>query len=235
MRVSVALAAYRGEAFLGQQLDSILPQLAQQDEIVISDDAPGGETQKLVEAYQTRDARIRYVAGPGKGAAAQNFAHALAQCTGDILFLCDQDDVWLPEKYAQVVQAIDAGADLVLHDARIVDAGLEEIAPSFFAKNGLRQGVIANLYKNSFIGCCMAFTRQVRDLALPMPADIPMHDWWIGLLALSRFQVKILQEPLLLYRRHALAVTGGQTSLWQKLRWRIRITYQLQQRLRRGR
>ena len=220
MKVSVCMAAFRGERYIEQQIRSILPQLREGDELLVSDDAPGGETERIVRNLMAEDPRVQYFAGPGQGVV-RNFASVLQKAAGDVIFLSDQDDVWLPGKVDAVLREIDSGACLVLHDARVTDESLQVTAPSFFALHGSRPGFMRNFLRNSFMGCCMAFTRAVRDKALPFPDAIPMHDQWIGLVAERCGMVCFLAQPLLLYRRTGENVTGSATTLRQKLAWRF--------------
>lgn len=223
MKISVALAAYKGEKFIAQQLDSILPQLGDDDEIIVSDDFPAGKTREIVENYSSRDSRVKYIEGEGKGVVT-NFENALKACSGDVIFLCDQDDVWLPHKVSSVLREIGNGADLVLHDASVTDGNLNVTEPSFFSVHGSTADYKSNLIRNSFVGCCMAFTKQVMRCTLPFPKDLPMHDWWIALAAMKKgYKAVLLNEPLILWRRHGGNVTGGKTSAMQKIKWRIKI------------
>ena len=221
MKISVVLAAYKGEKYIAEQINSILPQLGDDDEVIVSDDFPEGKTRDEVLAI--RDGRIRYVEGPGKGVTA-NFGYALAQADGDIIFLCDQDDVWLPEKVGKVTDLLEKGYDLVLHDASVTDASLNVTLPSYFAVHGSYTSFARTLLRNTFVGCCMAFTRRVRDSVTPIPDGVPMHDWWIALASMKKgFRITTLNEPLILWRRHGDNVTGSRTSLKQKISWRLKI------------
>ena len=131
MRISVAMAVYHGEAYLDAQLSSILSQLEPEDEIIVSDDCPGGKTEEIVRRFAEQDQRVHYVQGPGRGLIA-NFGHAISLCGGDAIFLSDQDDVWMPVKANKVKAALEAGALLVLHDACVTDADMHPLEPSFF-------------------------------------------------------------------------------------------------------
>ena len=142
--ISVALAAYKGEKYIYEQIKSILPQLAPGDEIIVSDDRPGGITEKIVRKMMEKDKRIVYVEGAGKGVVA-NFINAIRHCKGDKIFLCDQDDVWLPEKVKRVSEAFSEGADLVLHNAYVTDENLNITSHSFFNDRGSKKGVINKL------------------------------------------------------------------------------------------
>lgn len=225
MKISVALAAYKGEKYICAQLASILPQLAAEDEIIVSDDLPGGETEKAVKALG--DSRIKYIPGPGKGVC-KNFENALAACSGDIIFLCDQDDVWRENKVARVAAEFKNGASLVLHDASVTDGQLNITAPSYFEIHGVSTDLKKTLLCNTYPGCCMAFDRRLLNQALPLPKDVPMHDWWLALVAMKKkMSISVIREPLILWRRHGDNVTGGKTSAADKLRWRAALIREL--------
>ncbi|MBE6821055.1 MAG: glycosyltransferase family 2 protein [Ruminococcaceae bacterium] len=223
MKISVALAAYKGQQYIAEQLESILPQLGENDEIIVSDDYPQGLTREAVMNIATRDKRVKYIEGEGKGVV-RNFENALEACTGDVIFLCDQDDVWQPDKVSCVMAEIAKGADLVLHDAAVTDADLNITEPSFFAVHGSNADFKHNLIRNTFVGCCMAFTRQVMQDTLPFPEGLPMHDWWIALAAIKKgYKTVLLNKPLILWRRHGDNVTGGKTTAVQKIKWRLKM------------
>lgn len=223
MKISVALAAYKGEKYIAEQIDSILSQLGNSDELIVSDDYPAGETRAVVESYAAKDGRVKYVEGKGKGVVA-NFENALNACSGDVIFLCDQDDVWLPDKVETVMNEFANGAKLVMHDASITDAALNVTNPSCFSVHGANTSLCKNLLKNTFVGCCMAFTKDLLSETMPFPKGIAMHDWWIALVALKRKHKTVLvNKPLILWRRHGENVTGSKTTATQKIRWRLKM------------
>ncbi|MBQ9914335.1 MAG: glycosyltransferase family 2 protein [Clostridia bacterium] len=228
--ISVALAAYKGEKYIEAQIRSILPQLSHGDEIIVSDDRPGGMTEKIVKKIAAEDSRVVWVEGKSKGVVS-NFVNAIRYCKGDKIFLCDQDDVWLPDKVKRVMEAFDEGYDLVLHNAYITDGELNITDYSFFEKRGSKKGVIRNIFKNSYMGCCMAFDRKLLKKIMPMPRSIPMHDQWIGILAEIYGKVKFLDLPLIYYRVHGGNVTGGKTTFRQKMEWRRYLVFKLYKRV----
>ncbi len=228
--ISVALAAYKGEKYIEAQIRSILPQLSYGDEIIVSDDRPGGMTEKIVKKIASEDSRVVWVEGKSKGVVS-NFVNAIRYCKGDKIFLCDQDDVWLPDKVKRVMEAFDEGYDLVLHNAYITDGELNITDYSFFEKRGSKKGVIRNIFKNSYMGCCMAFDRKLLKKIMPMPRSIPMHDQWIGILAEIYGKVKFLDLPLIYYRVHGGNVTGGETTFRQKIEWRRYLIFKLYKRV----
>lgn len=220
--VSVALAAYNGEKYIRQQLESVLKQLEENDEVVISDDNPDGGTYSAVKDLIESDSRIKYIHGPKKGVI-KNFENAIKNTKGDYIFLCDQDDVWLEGKVNALKAELEGGALVVMHDAIITDENLNSVENSFFKFNGSQKGYLKNIIKNSYIGCCMAFSSKLKEKILPFPEKLPMHDQWIGLMGEKSGKVSFVDKPYIYYRRHEGAVTGGKTSFKQKLMWRINI------------
>lgn len=236
MRISVAMATYNGGRYLEAQLDSILSQLGEEDEVVISDDGSSDNTKELIREYMKRDKRIRLLQGPGEGVIA-NFENAIAACRGEYIFLADQDDVWMEHKVERVMEqfAQDEKLYLVIHDAKVMTEDLREtMMKSFFVYRSSKPGVINSLIKNSYMGCCMAFRRKVAEYALPIPRKLPMHDQWIGLVSDWFFGKScFLKEPLLLYRRHAAAVSDfDHNPVGIMIRNRLMIIFELLKRIR---
>ena len=220
--VSVVMAAYNGEKYIREQLLSVLKQLSENDEVIISDDNPYTGTYEAVKGFIESDGRIRYIKGPGKGVI-KNFENAISAAEGDYIFLCDQDDVWLDGKVSAVCEELKKGAVVVMHDAIVTDENLNPVKQSFFEAMGSGTGIVKNIIKNTYIGCCMAFSKSLKPFILPFPDDLPMHDQWIGLAGEKAGRVALIKEPLIYYRRHSGAVTGGRTSFSQKLKWRMSI------------
>jgi glycosyltransferase involved in cell wall biosynthesis len=229
--ISVALAAYNGSAYLAAQVDSILSQLHVDDQMVISVDPSTDATLELARSFAAKNPCITVLEGPGQGLI-KNFERAIAACEGTRIFLSDQDDIWCSHKVASVLNAFaTSNADLILHDAEIVDEALNTVAPSFFAQRGSKPGYHKNIAKNSYVGCCMAFKRSLKHMILPFPEQIPMHDQWIGLLAEKYGEVFFLREPLVKYRRHETNSTAStHADPVQMLTWRKDLIKALNQR-----
>ena len=166
MKISVALAAYNGEKYIGEQIESILPQLGRDDEIVVSDDNPAGKTRAAVEFYSAYDGRVRYVEGTGEGVC-RNFENAILNCSGDVIFLCDQDDVWLPNKVERVMKAIENGADVVLHDAMMTDGELHRRI--FFQPQRLEEGICQKLSEEFIYGLLHGVQARFRACVYAVP------------------------------------------------------------------
>lgn len=200
-RVSVCVATYNAGRFLAAQLNSVLDQLGPDDEVVVSDD---GSTDGTAEALRTwGDRRVRVLDGPPVRSPTRNLERALVQARGEIVFLCDQDDVWLPGRVREAVALHEGGADVVVVDCRLVDATGRVLVPSVFQRWPSRPGLLWNLYRNRFVGCCMSVRRSFLAVALPIPRSAPMHDSWIGLLAEAAGTTQFHPVPLVDYRQHA--------------------------------
>lgn len=232
IRVSVAMAVYNGEKYIGKQLDSILCQLNLFDELVISVDPCEDKSKEIAMSYASVDSRIRVYDGPGKGVI-KNYETALKHVEGDFVFLSDQDDVWLDGKVERVLAALEQQDTMVvLHNASIANEDLCNIIGRFFGKS-FNPGILKNIVKNRYIGCCMAFRKELLKYALPFPDDLPMHDQWLGLLAKTYGGVSYIDEPLILYRRHQDTVTGREKAgMFTKARWRVSIIKNMMMRSR---
>ncbi|MBO0439096.1 glycosyltransferase family 2 protein [Candidatus Enterococcus ikei] len=221
--ISVCIATYNGEKYLEEQLNSILAQISVGDELIISDDGSVDATIAILKRYAAQDQRIKLFKGPGKGLIA-NFEFAITQSQGDFIFLADQDDVWLPEKVQTTLgffQEHDE-IDLVISDLVIVDEQLEVIEPSYFEYRKVKLGFLHNLVKNKYIGAGMAFRSRMKTKILPIPANVPMHDMWIGLIAAFRKKSALIPRKLTLYRRHNnnASEINTKSSFIQQLKWR---------------
>jgi glycosyltransferase involved in cell wall biosynthesis len=210
--ISVCMATYNGKRFVEQQISSILTQLAPDDELIVSDDGSTDTTRSLVTAFD--DARIRLVPNPNPGNIVRNFEHALIHARGKYIFLSDQDDIWVENKLSVQSRLLE-DFDLVVSDCRLVDENDVTLADSFFSLHSSGPGFIKNLYRNSFLGCCMAFRRSILEKALPFPPSIAMHDIWIGLIAELCGTTHFCPEKLVRYRRHntAASTTGFASTI----------------------
>lgn len=197
--ISVCIATRNGSRYLGEQLNSILSQLGASDEVIISDDGSSDNTIEIIRCFNDR--RIKIFQREHSVGIVANFENALKASKGDIIFLADQDDVWVPGKVHNLKDSLKS-VDLVISDCELVDHALNPLPLNQFRKFKTKKGLLRNLVRNSYMGCCMAFRRCVLDKALPFPKDIPMHDVWIGLVAEMYFRVLLVPEKLVLHRRH---------------------------------
>lgn len=224
--VSVALATCDGERWIGEQIESILAQLGSDGEVVVADASSSDRTLEILEG--THDPRVRILRDLPRGNIPGTFERALLECRGDVLFLSDQDDVWLPGKVDLCLGALArTGASLVVHDARVVDESGAVLSESFLDERRFRPGFLRNLWRPGYLGCSLAFRRELLSRALPFPKSVPMHDWWLGLLAERNAGVEVVRTPLILHRRHGdnANFSPGESpyGLAQRLGFRLRM------------
>jgi glycosyltransferase involved in cell wall biosynthesis len=212
--LSIALATYNGEAYIGKLLDSIIHQTRLPDEIIISDDASTDSTLKVVEDFmRLSPIPIRLHRNQERVGSTPNFEVAIRACNGDIIFLCDQDDVWYPEKIARIEECFvnDKKAGIVFTDANVVNKDLcpygtklwERIKFSPREQKNIEIDPLMVLLKHYVVtGATMAFRSSFLDFILPIP-KVWTHDAWIALMVGFSSHFIALPVPLIAYRQHS--------------------------------
>lgn len=223
MRVTVCLATYNGAEFVLRQLDSVVKQLSSDDQIIVVDDCSKDQTVALIkEAYGER---VKIFVNESNAGVIKSFEKAISLAERDYIFLCDQDDLWEDNKVFRVLETFkNEDAQLVVHDAYVVDGSLEMLHSSWNEYNQNRKkGMLGNILKNSFTGCCMAFRKDIIPEILPFPDSIEMHDQWIALVCMkNNKKIAYIDEPLMKYVRHGNNVTGvKKRSIAEQLKGRI--------------
>ncbi|WP_125766779.1 glycosyltransferase [Lapidilactobacillus wuchangensis] len=224
--VSVAMATYNGEKYVYDQVRSILDQLGDVDELIISDNGSTDQTMLILKEKFGADSRVKIIVCHERGVIA-NFNNALSHCRNEIIFLSDQDDVWYPDKVSVVLSKFIAypNIDLIMSDIVVVDNQLNVVIPSFFNYRGTKLGVAKNIIKNTYIGCAMAFRKSFVSPLLPIPSNVPMHDMWLGIMADRKHRAMLISDKLVKYRRHNDTVTTveNHSTLAEKIKWRYNI------------
>lgn len=225
-RISVCIASYNGERYIGEQISSILSQLDKNDEIIVSDDHSSDGTVDVVNRFN--DDRIKIIYNSGSRGYTSNFENALRYAKGEYIFLADQDDIWLPNKVQESLRILKE-KDFLVSDAIVINARQEVIHDSFFNIVSHYRGFWKNIYKFSYLGCCMCFRREILKCALPFPRQRKLctHDNWLFIVASFFYNVEILNMPLILYRRHGDNISTGaeknfkRNSFFFMLRYRV--------------
>lgn len=229
--ISVCIATYNGERFIRRQIETILPQLSAGDEIIVSDDGSSDATVEIVNSFQSP--LIRVVYNQGRHGYTANYEHVLGYAKGDFIFLADQDDEWHPDKVKRCLEELKS-CDFVISDASIIDAEGQETGESFFVLRDSKRSFWGSVLKFGFLGCCLAFRREVLEKALPFPKQhvLCSHDNWITLVAMAYYRYRIVDEKWVRYRRHGKNVSnidriGRRTSLFFKIKYRLYILLNL--------
>lgn len=228
------MATHNGGQYLSEQLLSILSQLGKDDELIISDDSSTDATLEIIHSFG--DTRITLLEGNNFYSPIYNFENALKNSTGDTLVLADQDDVWLANKLEVVKEHLSIKTDipaLIMMDGYIIDGHEKRTGQTIFNRQPPKHGILTNIYDNCFTGCTLAFSRPLLELALPFPRGIPMHDSWLGTLALLQGEVEFVTEKTMEYRRHGSNLSYRRRNPLLQIRWRLCLGYQLWRRCRR--
>ncbi|MBZ0294055.1 MAG: glycosyltransferase family 2 protein [Anaerolineae bacterium] len=225
MQLSIALCTYNGVNYLPEQLESIASQTRLPDELVICDDASADDTLTLAEDFARRVSfPVKIHRHDSNIGSTRNFDYAIQLCSGDVIALADQDDVWLPEKLAQIEAAFEAHPEvgIVFSDALIVDANLTSMGlcmsdtvykvPDTRDRLATSEAFRLLLRRNYITGATMAFRAQYRPLISPISPHW-VHDYWISLLVATQASILPLTEPLILYRQHASNQIGLRNRL----------------------
>jgi glycosyltransferase involved in cell wall biosynthesis len=209
------MCTYNGSAYLREQLDSIATQVRLPDELIICDDQSSDNTREIIESFTAvTPFPVRLYVNEERLGSIKNFDKVISLCSGDIIALSDQDDVWHPEKLKKIEGAfLDApAAGLVFTDAEVVDEDLcysgyrlwqrtFDQTEQKLIKSGQAFKVL--MTRNVVTGATMAFRARYKDLVLPIPDNIGLiHDWWIALIIAAVAKIDFIDEPLIKYRQH---------------------------------
>jgi len=204
INISVALATYNGSVYLEDQLNSIINQTVAPTEVIISDDGSSDNSVALARSL-LRASKLRFeiITHKSNSGFSSNFNSALMNTKGDIVFLCDQDDVWLPNKIEAFIKNVNYDdLFLIMSDMKVVDRDLNIILESFLDSAKI------DLSEYTY-GCTMALGRRLLNIALPVPHEVVQHDVWLNMFANILNAKKILPDQTLLYRRHEKNFTAN--------------------------
>lgn len=225
--ISVAIGTHNGSTYLEAQLASIFAQSHPVDEIVLSDDASHDGTVELAErmvAEQSSRLGLRLTVlrnDPALGVTA-NFEQALNACTGDIIVLCDQDDVWHADRIAVAVEQflLHPELDLVHADARLVDGAGAPLGRTLFETLHVSEAELAAeregrafevlLRRNLVTGATTMLTARLVERAVPFPGSW-VHDEWLAMIAALSGGVAVIEQPLIDYRQHGANQIGAES------------------------
>ncbi len=207
--VSIAMCTYNGEQYLKEQIDSLLSQDYPNFEVIIVDDRSQDRTFSILQEYEKRDQRVRVFQNQDNLGFVKNFEKSISLCTGQYIALCDQDDIWFPEKVRKLVENI-GEASLIYSEASVVDSNLNKEE-----KDGLKGNPLAGdcslglLLGNCVTGHLCLFHRDLIQYILPFPENLKLHDYWIAYIAACRAGIVYYPEVLSHYRKHENNVVLG--------------------------
>ena len=225
--IDILLATYEGGTYLSEQLDSLFAQTQKDWRIVARDDGSTDDTTAILERYAAaHPGRLVILPHDGRRLGASgSFAAMLELSEAPYAMFCDQDDVWVPDKVELTLAAMrnlerawgtETGL-LVSTDLKVVDQRLTSVDESFWHFERLHPRRLTRLNRvlmqNFATGCTVMLNRPLAKLALPIPAEAMMHDWWLALVAIAFGRASTLARPTVLYRQHGRNGIGA--SRWK--------------------
>ncbi|MGA7871732.1 MAG: glycosyltransferase [Candidatus Binatus sp.] len=229
-KISIAMAVYNGERFIREQLDSLVRQTRPPDELVVSDNASTDRTVEIVRDFAVRAPfPVRLFINDSNLGVSRNFERAMLKCAGEIIFLCDCDDVWYPEKIRIMTDALanSPHAAVAVCNADIVDAALKPLGETvwnvynFKAVRTDRAALERSQILNPTIPAaanCLAIRAKTRDVVLPLPdSDQVLRGWfdrylvWTAVL-LGAGGILLVDRALLAFRQHEHNTSGNATA-----------------------
>lgn len=218
-RISVAMCTYNGERFIKEQLESILAQTVPVDEIVICDDGSTDKTLDIAsEILEVSEIDFQIIQNPICLGVTKNFEKAISLCTGDIIFTCDQDDLWNKDKVKTLLTAFEdddvimafSDADVIDTDGAVVNSSLHKRL--LFLQRGQNDSALVDALARQHYtihGCLMAFRKNFVNTIMPFHESKLNHDAWIMYCASLMGKIKYFACPLISYRIHNNSTTQG--------------------------
>lgn len=227
MTYSVALCSYNGARYVGEQIQSILDQSNPPDQIVFRDDASTDETCQVAMALLSSfKGELDFKARKTNMGLVANFSDTLSACASPVVFLCDQDDVWLKDRAARMMESLRVQEGLFLFsEAALVGPGLEPKG-SLLDAMGVDVDYVEDLRRagmDSFLGllrqpratgAASCVSSELLQWALPIPAEGWFHDEWLAFCAALAGRLRCLQSPTVLYRQHGGNQVGASSNKW---------------------
>jgi len=200
--VSIALCTYNGSAFLKEQLDTLVNQTYTNIEVVVVDDCSTDNTFAILEDYSSRYPQFRLFKNSSNLGFTANFEHAVRLCKGELIALCDQDDIWDLRKIELQVEAIKDNV-FIYHDSEFIredGAGMNK-----------KMSDLMNLYRggepevflffNCVSGHSILMKKELVDEAFPLKKSF-FHDWWLAYVATNIGKIDFIPQCLVKYRQH---------------------------------
>ena len=222
MNVSVVVASYNGEKYIKQQLDSIILQLDNKDEVIVSDDGSTDRTMHLLKEYEGNYSSITILNGPQKGLAS-NFENAILHASNEIVMICDQDDYWYPNRIHLIKQKFIEHPEInvILNNADYIDAYGNKLEGFLFEKRNAKHGYFRNVIYSTYYGCCMAVKHDFIKDSLPFPKGV-LYDQYLGALAEKRNSSLFVNAVLVSHRVHDSNWSQEQ-NIANQIKYRIRL------------
>lgn len=232
-KIDIIMATYNGQAYIKEQIESILENTYQEWQLTVCDDGSLDNTISIVKEYMKQyPDKIFLYENPKNLGVILNFLQAVKKSNNPYIMFCDQDDVWKSNKIQVTYEKMkemesDVGDKLpiaVFSDGHVVDSKLNIIHPSFHKSGALDVSKIdlsSILMENKLLGCTTMLNKRVREMIVTLPTTARMHDWWIGIICASFGRIGFVNEATILYRQHDNNIVGGSKDFTSYVKDRI--------------
>jgi len=224
-RVDILMATYNGQAYLRQQIDSIVKQTYRNWMLIIRDDGSNDNSGVIINEYiEKYPEKISLLKSDENIGSCNNFFRLIENSKADYIMFSDQDDVWFNDKiektlkkFISIENEYGKKMPILLHtDLKVTGDKLEIISDSFwkFQQMDVEGGIVLNkiLLQNIVTGCTIMINNSLKMKALPLPTNVFVHDWWLALLASGFGKIEKMQESTMLYRQHKQNLAGAKKS-----------------------
>ena len=229
MKIAVLMSSYNGEAYIEEQINTVLAQKCDGKlSLWVRDDGSTDNTRSILEGY-AKEGKLNWYCGENLKPA-RSFMELLSHCPGyDYYAFCDQDDHWYPDKLQAGISLLqqEERPAMAFSNARLVDGSLAPIGRNVYNRQP-PVDFYSVLLSGGILGCTVVMNRALAKLleGFSRPKDLIMHDYYCALVC-TLFDGVILYDPLphMDYRQHGNNVVGSQWTRWAALKDRLaRIT-----------
>lgn len=207
--ISIVMATYNGSLYIKQQIESVVAQSYPNIEIIVVDDCSTDATMQILESFQVKYPHIKIIRNQQNLGYIKNFEKGCSLASGEYIAVCDQDDVWHPDKITKMQAAI-GSYPLIYCDSVLCDEDLQPKGVNISDRgncrdydNPLQQAIFCRIY-----GHATLIKRDFLQKVIPFLEVIP-HDWWLSYMATLYGGIKYLNEPLVNYRQHSANIFGA--------------------------
>ena len=226
--VSIALCTYNGEKYLTEQLDTLINQTYSNIEIIVVDDCSTDHTYTILTGYSARYPQLKIHQNNKNLGFSANFEKAVTLCKGELIALCDQDDLWHPRKIELQVNTIKDNI-FIYHDSEFISQDGSSMNKNMSDLMNLYRGndPEAFLFFNCVSGHSILMRKELLVQALPLPKNY-FHDWWLAYVATNIGTIDFIPEPLVKYRQHEKSETNILQLLRDKDDYKFSSRYKIQ-------
>jgi glycosyltransferase involved in cell wall biosynthesis len=222
--IDILLSTYNGEKYIDELFDSIINQSYNDWKILIRDDGSSDKTVEIIKKFILKfPKRTEFLKCRERIGVVKSYNELLKKSDAAYIALCDQDDVWRKDKLELTINKLkeiekhNRDKPVLIHtDLYVTDKDLNITFNSFWNKMLLSPKLNSfNYYisSNNATGCSILFNKKLRDIALEIPQEAAMHDWWLTLTASKFGKIGYINVQTVYYRQHSSNQVGAESII----------------------